>query len=172
MPVLARREFMPYEDLQMIQRGVFQADEKPRLAEGVQAAITWTGDQAVQIVIDGDMAAEAKATAKPEETVVYELHGKPRLRICKIASTSEAQVGEFVDFTLRFDNVGEQKIGNVTVIDHVTTRLEYVAGSQQSSLKANFATQDNGDSIVLRWEIIDPLEVGEGGIIRFRTRVR
>ena len=172
MPLLARDKFLPHEDLQMIQRGVFQADEKARLAERTQAAITWSGDQAVQIIIDGETAIEDVGLSKAQETVVYELHGKPRLRICKIASTSDAKVGEFVDFTLRFDNVGDQKIGNVTIVDHLTTRLEYVEGSQQSTVKADFVVTENFDSTILRWEITDPLNVNEGGIIRFRAKVR
>jgi uncharacterized repeat protein (TIGR01451 family) len=172
MPLLARDQFMPHEDLQMIQRGVFQADEKARLAERTQAAVTWTGDQAVQIVIDGEMAVEGKGLSSTQETVVYELEGKPRLRICKIASTSDAKVGEFVDFTLRFDNVGDQKIGNVTIVDHLTTRLEYVEGSQQTTVKSNFVVTPTIDSTILRWEICEPLKVNEGGLIRFRAKVR
>ncbi len=172
MPLLARDQFLPHEDLQMIQRGVFQADEKARLAERTQAAITWTGDQAVQIIIDGEMAVEDAGLSKVQETVIYELHGKPRLRICKIASSSDAKVGEYVDFTLRFDNVGDQKIGNVTIVDHLTTRLEYVEGSQQSTLKSNFVVTENIDSTIVRWEICDPLDVNEGGLIRFRAKVR
>jgi hypothetical protein len=51
--------------------------------------------------------------------------------------------------------------------------LVYVPDSAECSVDANFMTQPNDrDSLVLRWEIIDPLEVGEGGIIRFTCRVR
>jgi uncharacterized repeat protein (TIGR01451 family) len=170
---LARHGFLPFEDLQLIQRGVFEAGEKARLAERTQAALVWQVAQAVQVVIDGKMAAEGKGLSAAEETVVYELEGKPRLRICKIADKSDARPGEIVNFTLRFDNVGEQTIGNVTIVDNLTTRLEYVEGSQSCSLKADFATELNeGESLVLRWAIIEPLKVREGGIIRFQCRVR
>lgn len=172
--VLTQDSFLPYENLKFIQRGEFDAHEKARLAERVNAAIVWTSNQAVQIIIDGVPAVEAKAISKPQESVVYERFGKPCLRICKIADKSEAQVGEIINFTLRFDNVGEQKIGNVTVIDHLMPRLEYVAGSQQSSMQAEFKTQEMvpGETLVLRWEIAEPLALGEGGIIRFQARVR
>jgi hypothetical protein len=61
----------------------------------------------------------------------------------------------------------------VTIVDNLTTRLEYVADSQESSLQADFLTQPNdGDSLVLRWEIIDPLPPGQGGTISFKCRVR
>ncbi len=35
----------------------------------------------------------------------------------KAASTSSATTGDTVDFVLRFDNIGDQVIGNVTIID-------------------------------------------------------
>jgi uncharacterized repeat protein (TIGR01451 family) len=172
-PLLARQGFLPFEDLQLIHRGVFEAGEKARLAERTQAAVVWQVAQAVQVVIDGKMAVEGKSLSAPEETVVYELEGKPRLRICKIADKSDARPGEIVNFTLRFDNVGEQTIGNVTIVDNLTTRLEYVEGSQSCSLKADFATELNeGESLVLRWAVIEPMKVRDGGIIRFQCRVR
>ena len=74
----------------------------------------------------------------------------------------------------QFDNVGEQKIGNVTIIDHLMPRLEYVPDSAQSTLNAAFNAQEQipGESVVLRWEIRDELKVNEGGVIRFQARVR
>jgi uncharacterized repeat protein (TIGR01451 family) len=159
--------------LQAIHRGVFEAGEKARLAERTQAAIVWQENQAVQVVIDGKKAAEGRGTSALQETVVYELEGKPRLRIIKIADKSDARPGEVVNFTLRFDNVGDQPVGNVTIVDNLTTRLEYVEGSQTCSVNADFATEENaGESLVLRWAVIDPLKVNEGGIIRFQCRVR
>ena len=172
--VLAAEAFLPREELLFLQRGEFDASEKARLAQRVAAAIVWTDNQAVQILIDGKPAVEARGLAKPEVTYTYELEGKPRLKLCKIADKSEAQPGEIVTFTLRFDNVGEQKIGNVTIIDHLMPRLEYVAESAQSTLEATFNAQEQipGESLVLRWEIKDPLEVNQGGMIRFQARVR
>ena len=172
--ILAADAFLPHEDLLFIQRGQFDASEKARLAERTAAAITWTEQQAVQVVIDNRMAVEGKGLARPEMTYTYELDGHPRLRLCKIADKSEAKPGEIIHFTLRFDNVGDQKIGNVTIIDNLMPRLEYVAGSAESSLKARFVTQEQtpGESLVLRWEIEDPLEVNQGGIVRFQARVR
>ena len=166
--------FLPYEDFLLIRRGQFDSSEKARLAQRVQAALVWTKDQSVQVVLDGDPAIETVGSSKPQETVEYHMpEGKARLRIVKVASQSEAQPGEEIEFTLRFDNVGNERIGNVTIVDSLTTRLEYVEGSAQCSLKANFATQENeAESHVLRWEIVDPLDVAKGGIIRFKCKVR
>ncbi len=134
--------------------------------------MAWSHDLAVQVLIDNIQAHEDVSETATDVITLYEL-GDSRLRICKIASRKDARPGETVEFTLRFDNVGGQAIGNVTVIDNLTTRLEYVEGSQECTLKANFAAVENqGSSLVLRWEIEDPIEVGEGGVIRFQCRVR
>jgi uncharacterized repeat protein (TIGR01451 family) len=172
--ILAADAFLPHENLKLIQRGEYDASEKARLAERVAAAETWLINQAVQIIIDGKPAVEARGTATPQETVTYELEGRPCLRICKIADKSEAQLGEIIQFTLRFDNVGDQPIGNVTVIDHLMLRLEFVEGSAESSVKAEFKAEARlpEEPTVLRWEIAEPLKVNEGGIIRFQARVR
>ncbi|MEX2357779.1 MAG: hypothetical protein WEE51_05575, partial [Pirellulaceae bacterium] len=167
-------DFKAYEDLAIIKLGQYDAGEKLRLANGVQNAIVWEHNLAAQVTIDGLTAVEAKSEASPQQTVHYDLPpGKPRLRVVKVASTGDAKVGEIIEFTLRFDNVGDQKIGNVTIVDNLTPRLELIEGSAQCSVDAEFLTQPNEkDSLVLRWEITDPLEVGEGGVIRFQCRVR
>ena len=171
--VLAADAFLPHEDLLFIQRGEFDNHEKARLAERVAAAVVWTDNKAVQVIIDGKPAVEGRGLAKPQETLVYEMEGRPCLRICKIADKSEARPGEIIRFTLRFDNVGDQPIGNVTIIDHLMPRLEFVAGTAESSVAAEFKTEEKpGESLVLRWEVTEPLKVNEGGIIRFQARAR
>ena len=164
----------PYEDFQLVRDGVFDASQKARLAIGLDAALAWTETQAVQVVIEGIRASVAVNDTGSQSVYRYELPpGKPRVRIVKLASAKHAQPGDQVEFTIRFDNVGDQTVGNVTIIDNLATRLEYVPDSEQCSLKAAFLTQQNeGESLVLRWEIQDPLEVGDGGVIRFTCRVR
>ena len=166
--------FQPYENLKIIREGTAQASERALLAKGVAAAIVWTDTESVEIMLDHQSAAaEVTDRGACEIYSVDEGPACPRIRIVKIASTQFAQPGDYVDFTLRFDNVGNQPIGNVTIIDSLTTRLEYVADSQQSKLESSFNTKPNeAGSEVLRWEITDPLPVGSGGVIRFRCRVR
>jgi uncharacterized repeat protein (TIGR01451 family) len=99
--------------------------------------------------------------------------GNPRLRLCKLASTAFAKPGEEVAFTIRFDNTGDQPIGNVTILDSLSTRLEYVPGSAQCNVEAKFSTQPNeGESVIVRCDVSKPLDPGQGGILRFRCRVR
>jgi uncharacterized repeat protein (TIGR01451 family) len=167
-------DVLPFEDLAIVRRGVFDASEKSRLAEAVIAAKTWTANEALEILIDGKPAFESVGTTNAQEAVVFDMpEGKPRLRICKLASTQYASPGTIVDFTIRFDNVGDQPIGNVTILDSLTPRLEYVADSAKCTLDADFMTVEPSDgSFILRWEIKPPLDVGKGGVIRFQCRVR
>ena len=140
----------------------------------MDAALAWTENQAVQVEIDNITAVVANNDTALQSVYRYDLPpGKPRVRIVKLASTKQAQPGDTVEFTIRFDNVGDQPVGNVTIVDNLATRLEYVPESQECSLEAEFVTQDNtGESLVLRWEVREPMEVGEGGVIRFTCRVR
>jgi uncharacterized repeat protein (TIGR01451 family) len=166
--------WLPYENLRAIREGVVEASEAAMLAKGAQAAIAWEHRQAVQILLDRQAAtAEVSDVSVQSIYTVGQPPGNPRLRLIKVASTPFAEPGEEIDFTLRFDNVGNQLIGNVTIIDSLSGRLEYVEQSAQCSLDATFSTEPNeAGSLVVRCEVTDPLEPGQGGVIRFRCRVR
>ena len=162
----------PYADLQVIRVGTVSNKEKALVARSSIAALTWTGDQAVQIAID-NRAAQA-AVSPRQAGVVYhqEDPNKPCLRLIKLASTGAAKPGDEVEFTLRFDNIGSQVMGNVTIVDNLTTRLQYIPDTAKSSVEANFSTESNENgSLILRWEIKEPLEKGQGGILQFRCVV-
>jgi uncharacterized repeat protein (TIGR01451 family) len=166
--------FLPHENLKFIRDGVVDEAEMAWLARGAAAAIAWSHDQAVQVILDEQAAVADISDRGPQITYTVErAPGHPKLRVAKVASTQFAEPGDELAFTIRFDNVGDELIGNVTIIDNLTTRLEYIPGSAQCSVDAEFFTQPNeGDSLVLRCEIADPVQPGQGGIIRFRCRVR
>lgn len=173
-PTYFETSFKAYEDLQTIRVGGLHESEMARLAESTLRALEWTEEQAVQVCLN-QQAVGVEALARGTATIyqVEDPPGEPKLQIVKVASTGEAQPGDIVEFTLRFDNTGAELLGNVTIIDNLTTRLEYVEDSAQCSVEANFMHEVNeGDSLALRWEIVDPLEPGQGGIIRFQCRVR
>lgn len=168
-----REGFLPHEDLLLIQKGVFEDSEKLRLAERINAALVWMEKQTVQLILDGKMAHEMRDESGVGVLVVYDTNHRPRLRLCKIASASEARSGEVVEFTLRFDNLGNEEIGNVTILDNLPARLEYVEESATCSLEANFSAEPNeAESVTLKWELKEPLKALEGGIVRFKARVR
>ena len=163
----------PYADLQLVKAGILTGDEKVKVARSSLAAITWTGDQAPQITIDSRNAVATTSDRQPG--VIYHLEepNKPVLRIVKLASQGTAKPGEIIEFTLRVDNIGNREMGNVTVVDNLTTRLEYVPESATASVAANFSTEPNeGGSEILRWEITEPLDKQSGFILQFKARVR
>jgi len=166
--------FMTYENLAVMRQGVIDAAETAFLAGGVNAARAWSAKQAVQVILDEQAAMEDVSDQNTQSFfTIKEPPAQPKLRVIKVASTEMAKPGDEVAFTIRFDNMGNQPIGNVTIIDNLTTRLEYVADSAQCSLDAQFFTQPNAaDSLVIRCEITDPIAPGAGGVIRFRCKVR
>ncbi len=162
----------PYANLQVIRIGTISNEEKAQVAQSRLAAFTWAGDQAVQISIDSRSAQAA--VGQRQAGVVYHQEDptKPSLRLIKLASTGAAKPGDEIEFTLRFDNLGSQVMGNVTIVDHLTTRLRYVPDSAKSSVEADFSAEPNAKgSIVLRWEITEPIEAGKGGILQFKCKV-
>lgn len=166
-------KFQPFEDFVLIRRGVMDQADKARLANAVDAAIVWTHDASVQIILDGQAAVEAVVDKSVEVVYTVDRPRGPSLRLVKVASTDTAKPGETIDFTLRYDNIGVEPIGNVVLIDNLSTRLEYVEESQSSDREAKFSAQPNvGGSQAVRWELTAPLEPGQGGIIRFKVRVK
>lgn len=166
--------FRPYEDFRFIRSGKTEVTERLRLAERQQAALTWATPESVKVMIDNVEAVTSGSWAGAEAFTTYEMEpGKCRLRLCKIASKASARPGEVIEFTLRFDNQGDGPITNTVIIDNLTTRLDYIAGTAQSSVDADFETFVNeAESTALKWTLKKPLAVGKGGIIRFHCRVR
>lgn len=164
----------PSEDFQVFSTVAFEQTQKAVLAKHIDAALTWTANEAVQIILDKKIASEISVGQRAEQTFrVKDITGEPTLRIVKLASVKTARPGEFVDFTIRFENTGNQPIGNVTIVDNLISRLEYVPDSQKCDIGADFLTEQNdGGTLVLRWEITAPLTKGQGGVIQFRCKVR
>jgi uncharacterized repeat protein (TIGR01451 family) len=163
----------PQMALKVVKVGVIDNAEKPRLAKAIVAAYQWASDVSAQVVIDGKQAHQQIGRTQAGEIYGLDLPDEPRIRLIKLASTGAAELGEEVEFTLRFDNVGDQPIGNVTIVDNLATRLEYVPESAKATVDAEFFTEPNeGGSSVLRWEVAEPLKPGEGGVLTFKARVR
>lgn len=169
-----RNTFEPYENLSLIRMGKFSKAEGARLNLGIQSAQVWEDDLGLQVTVQNAQPVIVNDVSKVQQLVTIESDDDAAiLRVTKVASKISAQAGEQVDFTIRFDNLSGRKIGNVTIIDNLTRRLEYVPDSSECSLQADFiASENEGDSLMLRWEIVDPVPANSGGVIRFRCRVR
>jgi len=163
----------PYALLEILRTGEVVGTEIPAVKRIVQNAIAWAGDQGPQVVFSNRQAVAVVGLKQPGVVYQTDEPGDPRLRLIKCASTHHALPGDEVEFILRFDNIGDQVIGNVTIIDNLTTRLEYVADSAKSTVQSKFSSAPNGSgSTILRWEIEDPVKPGEGGVLSFKSRVK
>ena len=159
---------------QLLAHATFTGAELAFLAEAKQAAEAWAGIDHLEITIN-EQTAQAMIGQKTPEAVfiIGEPETSPKLRLFKVASKATAQRGEIVEFMIRFDNVGSEVVGNVTIADSLTARLEYIDGSAGSSVSAEFFIEPNeAGSHILRWEITDPLPAGDFGVVRFRCRVQ
>lgn len=171
-PVLAEDVVAVLADLSIISHGILREADKPWLAKGATAAIAWSLDEAVEVVVENVQASVATGDVAAEGLTVYDLPGG-RLRVCKLADRQSAAVGDIVTFVLRVDNTGDGKLNDVVLTDNLTTRLEYIEESQTCSKGAIFETEENdGGSLRLTWNFTDDFKVGEAAIIRFRCRVR
>ena len=122
--------FKAYENLAILRQGMFQNTDMLLLARGSTAAIAWSQIQSVQIMLDRQNAtADVKYDQATSLYTVGSPPGTPRLQLVKVASTPFAKPGEEVDFTLRFDNIGNETINHVAIRDSLSTRLEYVPDS-------------------------------------------
>lgn len=163
----------PSEDLQMIAAHEVIGEEGAEIARKALGALAWSGVQAPQIILENVQAKAEVSVLSPGTVYALEEPNSPRLRLIKLASTGSALPGEEIEFTLRYDNIGDREIENVTIVDNLTTRLRYVADSQESSREATFVSDPNdGGSLVLKWSLSEPLPPGEGGVITFRCQVR
>lgn len=99
--------------------------------------------------------------------------------LCPLTVTKEVTpsgpvaVGDVVTITIRYKNTGNRPVSDVVVNDSLSGRLEYVEGSQQSDRAANFtATANEAGSVVMRWEMPGTILPGQGGVVKFRAKVR
>jgi uncharacterized repeat protein (TIGR01451 family) len=158
----------------LVQQSELSNTQKAMLAKGRQAAIAWTGVEGVQVIADFQSAHVVLNVDKADEIVEsHSPNQRPKLKVVKLASQDAAQQGDVIDFVLRFENIGDQTIGNVTILDNLPDRLEYVTDSASCDVGCQFYTQTNDQgSTILRWDIEKPLKVTAGGTIRFSCRVR
>ena len=164
------------ESMTLLQRTFgFDGSVRTQLERGAVNARAWQGNEGIRVQVNE--LAPMTATGIDGVAVFFQVRDEQmrtsQLRLIKVASKETAQPGEIIEFTLRFDNIGTQLIGNVTILDDLTGRLEFLPGTAISSLAAGFAPQLNaGGSLTMRFEITEPLASGDFGVIQFQCRVR
>ncbi|MEM1068502.1 MAG: DUF11 domain-containing protein [Planctomycetota bacterium] len=159
--------------LSMAELRILQEEEKALLERYALAAIMWELDESVEVVVEDLRVPTLTRNQQVQGFTIYEFPDAGRLQISKLADRSDAQPGDVVQSVLRVENVGDSTVSDVTLIDNLTTRLEYVDGSQTSSRDAEFEVVPNeSQSLRLKWKLKEPLKVGEDATIRFECKVR
>jgi uncharacterized repeat protein (TIGR01451 family) len=143
-------------------------------------AAAWAGNEGIRVQINE--FAPIAATGIDGVAVYFQVEDErsqtSKLRLIKVADKESALPGEIIQFTLRFDNIGDKTdpsklIGNVTILDDLSSRLDFVPGSATASLASGFKTQLNASGgITLRFEITDPLAPSDFGVIQYQCIVR
>ena len=151
-----------------------QNSQEARLSKQNATAITATDEETVKVYIKDFMPYKVTGQNQMRSTFHYEIaEGKSRLEIKKTSSNLNALPGDELEFMIAFKNVGDQPVSNVTIVDHLSRRLVYIEDTQSCDVAGQFFVNDTvRESLILRWEITEPLAVGESGSITFRCHVR
>ena len=163
------------ENLAIIRSGKFDRTQEAVLAMGIQAAAKWTRRQRPMITATNQIQGEVSARFNPSEYVGREDMRKTtgKLRIVKVADKQTAEPGEVITFTIRYDNLGDRELHHIRILDNLTPRLEYVKDSADSDRAGRLVVEENQEgSLVLKFELADPLPGHKGGVVKFQAKVR
>ena len=147
------------------------------LAQQMQNATIWTRDEFPVIIGTTTNSSEISAKFKVQQAVGVEdqRQTKGNIHIVKLADRDEAQSGETVIFTIRFENTGDFDVYDVRIVDNLTTRLDYISGTAQIDPEhpGEVSVEPNGEgSSILTFTLDNPLKGHESGTITFEAKVK
>lgn len=119
-------------------------------------------------------AGQMVMTWPARETVGVETPpNRPGMAVIKRVSATEAEAGDKVEYVIQFRNMGNTPIRDVTIVDSLLPRLEYVKGSAKGPKGSTFTADDNrAGSTELKWVLPEPLRPGVEGYVSFEAVVR
>lgn len=164
-----------FQDTGTATGGQFRQSDEARIAYQVQAAAIWSRTQFPVIAIRERSAHESKRAVKPEEYIGLEDKRKTEgnLRLIKMADKKNAEPGDVITFTIKYENIGDFDVEGIKIIDNLTPRLEYIQDSATSDRKGRLVVEDNLEgSLILTFEVDEPVEGHQGGEVTFQARVR
>ena len=147
------------------------------LQQQIQNAMAWTRDQYPVLTASTTNASLIKATFKVQQTVGVEDERKTKgnIHVVKLADHEMAQSGDTITFTIRFENTGDFDVYDVSIVDNLTPRLDYVAGTAKidGEHPGEVIVEDNGEgSSILTFNLDRELKGHDRGEITFEARVR
>ncbi|MDG1893660.1 MAG: hypothetical protein P8J37_02005 [Fuerstiella sp.] len=123
-------------------------------------------------------ATQTRATFRVQSTVgVEEKRGrKGQIHLTKEASSLTAKSGDTITFRIHFRNIGDHNVHDVRIMDNLTPRLKYVAGSGQVDLSdgsgGGLSVLPNAEgSQTLEFTLDAPLKGAATGTITFQAKV-
>ncbi len=127
-------------------------------ASSVKATFNFNGTQVVKSAVEPDELVNF-----PNEMIVTK----------EVDPKSGVKIGDEVTFTLKYKNDTALPVSDLVLSDNLSPRLEYVAGSGLSDRPTNLtiSPNTNGSSIV-KFEIPGTLQPGQGGVVKFKAKVR
>jgi uncharacterized repeat protein (TIGR01451 family) len=154
----------------------FRLRQSAILAEHRSNAVAWTRHDFPVVTASTDSLSEVSAVFKNQQTVGLEDQNvEGTLHIVKLADRDEALQGDLLRFTIRVENTGDIPLLDVQVVDNLTPRLEYVAGSVvfDDEHPGTLEESLNGEgSSILTFRLNEPLAGHSAGTITFQVRVR
>lgn len=163
-----------FESIKFIGDREFSREERLAITDGMAAAGAWSRDLS-PVISASDVTGQLVTQSVKLEgyTGVEDPRGPGQLRVVKLADKSVAEIGDTIEFTIRFDNLGGLELNDVVLIDNLTPRLEYVDGSATHTLDGELQVEDNGEgSSKLTFRLTGPLDGKTGGVLKFQCVVR
>jgi len=165
-----------YQDLGFVQFGRLETTDAARLNYGIRASLVWTREEypVIAAKTDAAMTGTYEAHAATIVGIDDKKSDEPgNLRVVKLADKQSALPGDIVEFTIRYDNMGQNTVHHVRIVDNLTPRLAYVDDSATSDREGRLVVQDNEEgSLILIWELTNPLPPKAGGVVSFKARIR
>ena len=166
-----------HEGRQYSSSGAMQRNQALVLQQQIQNAIAWTRDEYPVLTASTVSASKIKATLKVQQTIGLEDERKTRgqIHVVKLADRDMAQSGDTITFTIRFQNTGDFDVYDVSIVDNLTPRLDYLPGTAKidGDHPGEVVIEDNGEgSKVLTFNLDNALKGHDAGEITFDARVR
>lgn len=162
------------QEIGTMRTGALTNSDQALLAKRVEFAMLLTNVQMPQLLGSIAGANELYRVRGVMETVlVEERPGKPKVKLEKFASVPSAKIGDTVRFTIKFSNIGKETVKDVSIVDSLHARLDYVPNTADGPLDAVFSAQVNEvGSMTLRWQLKNPLDPGQSGFVSFDAKMR